>query len=1007
MPAVSAGDKAILESGPSSIEYYLAVTPLGLVFQASLNAPAASWGLQTLPFDNVTFGAWGDVNAPMTMWVYASDGTTYKGKIRVRGITAASILVMANYDIEWVDNDILKVYYIYEPWSYPTNMDGDTDPTTYFRDWDLTYPPAGKPSAFWPKANAGVAFAHFLNDSGHVDVPFPGSQSFGFAGATISTYLWDIEDGAFQVGGAGTADITARFSQTGFRYVKLVVTDSGGLNGQQFVPVWTFGGGYQPYQCEIKSRSLEVRDGELTVDCFEQDLTDEDIFPGAQVVLFSREYIDGSEVSIDTDFGAEFASRRQMRFVGWILEDTIVWDSERGSVTFSVGTIGKVADQMPGYGTFIKDVEDTPTTWHEAQGLTVRMAVWQILRWHCNLHELIHMELWDYSSTDPTPDLGGREFSVAPPLKQIESSLLFRRGVFAYLGCSRWSSIHILTDPQMLHYDERALITVITELTAVDVYTEGHAEKLTRPRISHVFGGGIAYDGTVATPFRSRTPGLIGRESGRKERAENLIIVNQDDLNDLLGRLLGKRSNPWEDMPLETMWDIFEPALQEYVDLNADVFDNDPRESYPGVDQSVGTAWIVRRVQIEDAALNAPVVNLTLERLAKIYRGVTVLIPDIPDIPPPSPPPPFLPLFAAQETTIRALVGTWAAGVFYNAQLEGPTGDSYPWTAVNDGLDGYRYSIRVELDPFDEHNRQYYLVSDEDSQVYHGDLFRRENQGSWTSILTAAEAATVIGETNAVIYDISADEANDGFLYGGVYDTDNWDVWVIKSEDYGDTWSPVNLVVGNVWYENKYWSMLNIKVYGSRIFLTVFDEADGDSFYYISDDGGSSFTESASFTQNNFSDHPVFLNALQPTPYFCGEKSGVTTYATLCRFDSPDDFETVIPAVGLGSDHLYYIWDEQVWGSSVNVGVYSGIDYSGTPDVLHYTDDNWATYNTVNLGNTSCRMHWRDPEDEDLYFFAGGGYVWTSTDRGVTLTLRGAPTGGVVWGCFKPYRSSE
>ncbi len=357
--------------------------------------------------------------------------------------------------------------------------------------------------------------------------------------------------------------------------------------------------------------------------------------------------------------------------------------------------------------------------------------------------------------------------------------------------------------------------------------------------------------------------------------------------------------------------------------------------------------------------------------------------------------------------TIRSIVGTWAAGVYYNPRMEGPTGDLVAWTAINAGLDGYRYSIRLELDPFDEHNRQYYLVSDEDSTVYHGDLFRRESQGSWTSILTSAEAADVISETNAVIYDISADELNDGYLYAGIYDTDNDDVWVIRSTNYGTDWSVVKKVATSVLYVNKYWNMLSIKVVGSRIFLNVYDDFTSDTSYYISDDSGSSFTKSSSAVQNNFSDNPVFFNALQNTPYFCGEKSGVTTYATLCRFDSPDDWETVIPAVGLGSDHLYYIWDEQVWGSSVNVGVYSGIDYSGTPDVLHYTDDNWATYNTVVLESTILRMHWRDPDDEDLYFFAGGGLVYTSTDRGATITWRGSPSGGVVWGCFKFYRSNE
>jgi len=370
---------------------------------------------------------------------------------------------------------------------------------------------------------------------------------------------------------------------------------------------------------------------------------------------------------------------------------------------------------------------------------------------------------------------------------------------------------------------------------------------------------------------------------------------------------------------------------------------------------------------------------------------------------------------------IKAYVGTAENGIYYCSDLQGPTGNQAVWSVVNAGLGNYIYSIKLELDPFDSNKRQYFLTGDIDSIIYHGSIFRRENQGNWTSILTPSEAATTIGETNVLIYDIASDEANDGYLYAGVYDSDNENVWVILSTNYGDTWAPVKLVAGSILYVNEYWNMLSLKVYGNQIFVNIYNDTDSDTTYYISSDGGSTFTPSSGLLGFNFSDNPVFFNALQTTPYFGANKA--TTYNTLCRFVSPNQWETVIPAIGLGSDHLYYIWDEQVWGSSNNVGTYSAIDYSGSPDVLHYTTNSWSTYDTVNLGNNLCRMHWRDPDDENIFFFGADPYsgmphgVYTSDDYGVTLDGRAGPNPDsapytdsipyiyeILWGCFKPYK---
>ena len=162
----------------------------------------------------------------------------------------------------------------------------------------------------------------------------------------------------------------------------------------------------------------------------------------------------------------------------------------------------------------------------------------------------------------------------------------------------------------------------------VDIVVEGDGiafAKAHRPQLSSVTGGGIAYDGATGTPYRGQAPGRIGRESGKHIRADHLVISSQADLNDKLGRLLASRSSQQDELTLENYYDIWEPALQEYLSITVAAADN-PRGIAFGTDD----LWIVRRVEIDDVMGKTPTVRTTCELLVPegTATGVAVPIPD-------------------------------------------------------------------------------------------------------------------------------------------------------------------------------------------------------------------------------------------------------------------------------------------------------------------------------------------------------------------------------------------
>lgn len=918
MPALTTAEETLIRTAPPVLKYYLAVMPYVVKFKCSLNDSTATWGLYQLIYDGVTYGAYGDIEGGETLHVWDSTETIYKGRVRVRSATSNVITVGANNDIEYADDDILIVYNVWEPWSRPTNQAIVSDVTTYYKDWDITF--TDQATSFPPKANATPAFAGFLGSGGYVDVDFV-STSIPMAGATIASVAWDIGDGTYQTGDSSSTTIVARFSSPGFRWVKLTATDSNGKTGVMRVPVWTFGGGYEPeYNIEVRRRSFDVRDGQVDLEIYETDLGTTDIFEGAQVVLFSREWINGVEVT--QDMGSFFPGRRQIRFNGWILRDTVDWNPEAGSVSFSVGTIGKAADNLPGYGTFLQDV-GTAEDWHKLEDLTVRTAMHFVLEWQTNLPTIAFIEYLNSSATDPGPYIGGREFTAAPPLKQLEQALLKPRGVFVRCGCTRWGSIHFRYDPQELNETDRGYVPHVTNILRTDRYNELSIARSTRPKVNSVWGGGIYYDGSTATPYRARSPGKIGREAAKRDRADHLIITGQTQLNELLGAYLGELSLEWDTVKPELAWDIWEPALQETTSLAVEASEN-PR----GYTFTAADLWLIRRLDIKDIQAGAPEVQLELELLADPLQGVTVAIPDPPDFRTPEYPgprewgPPEDPGLDGKVI----IAGTTDAGVIWTADID----QIYPtWAKVGTGI-GTAEVLRVAQNP--QNNRELVALvktAGWDNSDY-GDLYYtsnyRDSGVAWVKIVDGGDMWTAnqtvesgLGRTLGVDgyfrelfitadgvlvagFSMDTSSANPGYKY--IKSTD-WNTVAPCTITFGD------LLIGNDSFWPRYWERVQTQ-----------EMSTAGKFVMLGENGTGSGAEHQRGVSTDYCMSWTFPGT---------EKTGNL---------GGDNGISPIGIIGDGTD----VWVSMWWLSTDNweMSKWAGGEYTGATQVKQFLETDWS-----------------------------------------------------------------
>jgi hypothetical protein len=184
-------------------------------------------------------------------------------------------------------------------------------------------------------------------------------------------------------------------------------------------------------------------------------------------------------------------------------------------------------------------------------------------------------------------------------------------------------------------------------------------------------------------------------------------------------------------------------------------------------------------------------------------------------------------------------VATKSLGVYYTNNFTDPAIQT-KWTAVNTGLANVGCR-EMKVDPFDAENKQYVLT--ESDRI----LYRRDNQGSWASILTPAAVDTLLSTSACTIHGFCTDPSTPGRLWAlvgsaGINAPPNG-YWAIYSDNYGATWiAPTKIVSGyatywagtvrangdNVWVEASY-GLGN----ASRIYYS-YDKGSTWSNYFIS-----------------------------------------------------------------------------------------------------------------------------------------------------------------------------
>lgn len=683
------------------IDWYLAVAPYGgPCFTARVNGVPAN--NRTIVYDGGTATIVpADEYGGLTLWVGSTPRGNDLGMVRVRTITdpgggavppaAGTIIVAENDDIDWDDNLYLTcpgAYGFRELWSTFPRYTEAGGIVTFYEDYDETYNDPVD-DVLPPKANAGPPMMAYINPiTGHADVDFVGDRSFtNEIGATIVAYTWDFADGVVVAGGAnlmGTcaAPNTVRWTTPGFRYVSLTVTDdtAQARTGIVYVPVWVFDADNYPYtNFEILSHSAAPNHrmtfrvyctdpayGAYGLECSWEDVIYN--FPDGALIVVSADTIYG-----DTDISVGgFCDRENIRYVGWLIQESLVFDAEGGYVEFEVYSSDGIMAQLPGYATTYRD-DDTPSTWYEINDLNLDRALHALLERRSTVNQVCHVE--------PVGDGAGRPIKTQPFPKanlysQCTEHLL--KDAMCSLLADRQGILRVTRDPQMMTVAQRNTVDVVCELVQSDTLNDITEAKAKRPSLGFVRLGGVAYE----TALLSIAPGVASRQQENEYRSEGYLVQNQAELNLWSGCTLTKANNEYPQIPIELVgyWPVFDPAFQEYVQLTlVDPLNRNVLE---------GVRAIVREVSWEDLfGEGTSRTSLVVELENDILYGETQVIPEAPPPapviynPPPGPTPP--PNWCG---TLDKVILRTSQGIFVTNNFDELNPDDVVWEASNSNL---------------------------------------------------------------------------------------------------------------------------------------------------------------------------------------------------------------------------------------------------------------------------------------------------------------------------------
>jgi len=381
-----------------------------------------------------------------------------------------------------------------------------------------------------PVANAGPGvFATIDSGTSKITVDFDSANSFVNAdGASLSTYLWDVDDGTITVGTSASSAITATFP-AGFRWVSLTVTDDNSKTHTTRVPVY--------------ARNPAA---DTTIDVFQ--ITEHNIRPeGQRVALRILEsipestYPDGTLAMIADGEPSSAADRSNLVFVGWHLTDPASIAAQRTGLLSDTSLVcvdvARKLDLLPALPVAVEHA-NTPDKWAQMETPNIDKFLHYILQWHSTA-----LDVADFTNTGTGTDM---KFFIKGTEGQSLFDTVDRLCRFItpdyHFTCNTLGQLQCVVDPLLQDSGDRTA-TIQATLTEDD-WSDLRFEHIRYPRLNLLHAGAILARQTSINVVVCRAPGTARGQGENEMKHGEQLAADQDALNSVTGHRYARINAP-------------------------------------------------------------------------------------------------------------------------------------------------------------------------------------------------------------------------------------------------------------------------------------------------------------------------------------------------------------------------------------------------------------------------------------------------------------------------------
>lgn len=529
-----------------------------VVFAARCNQSTFVYPINQVTYDTVTTGTYSVVGNSQTILFGTSAGASDLGMSRVRLDPTSTVLYFGLSpqgshigEVDLADNCYITVLDQLLVWSKPAYIDPSTA-ITYMDGIAYT----NQNSFPQPVANAGPPFAATIDPgTGLITVDLSAADSFAVTyGATLASYLWDIQDGTVTAGDIDEVSLTVTFP-AGFRYISVLVVDSNAKAHTAYVPILAIDPDDDPTidAFQITRHTITASGQELDIRLLENVSTAN--FPEGGFLMV----IDGEPLSA--------VDRDNVLFWGWAdTEETDIDAGDTGllrDTTIHCLDVANRMKQLLGSAQVIT-VAATPAQWAEMLLPNMDKFVVWLLYWQTTALALADF-IWsgtgaDYAFAERIAD--GSNLWDQADRKCQEMVPDYR------LTCNRRGQIKMLPAPMFQEVADRTSTTQAS-ITIADWQSISFTAQR-RPRYWRVEGQAVIVGNTISTSVFCFAP---GNSQGQGEQSmvmgENLA-ADQTALNRMTGHHYARLNAPQGMFTVtlpKSQNEAFDPARMDWVAL--------------------------------------------------------------------------------------------------------------------------------------------------------------------------------------------------------------------------------------------------------------------------------------------------------------------------------------------------------------------------------------------------------------------------------------------------------